>query len=1090
MSRETYSRNEYTVGWVCALPKEQTAAVAMLDLRHNLPHDMQKSKHDSNTYTLGCIGTHNVVVACLPMGGYGTVSAAIVVAHMTETFPAVRFGLMVGIGGGIPPIVRLGDVVVSIPGHGYPGVVQWDLGKVEDGTRFKRIGSLDKPPVFLRTALSTLQAEQDLEGSKMQTYLQDWQKKYPKSAPKYMRTDALQDILFEAEYSHVQSPDYKPKRLEDEPDPTEESCLHCDRKHAIERKLLGTKVHYGLIASGNSVIKDAAFRDSLNESYDGNILCVEMEAAGLMDNFPCIVIRGICDYADTHKNKAWQEYAAAISAAFAKELLGYVQLRDIVQQQPAKEIIVSHITEIKEDVAYIRSKRDKDEVFNWLAPFNYGSRHSEILRKRHPKTNQWFLEHDKFVQWTDDEGTTLYCPGIQGSGKTVLTSTIVCDLESKFQDRTDVVVAYIYCNYKLPVTIEGYLSSLLWQLIARQPSVPKTVKALYGMHKDKKTEATHQELTNVLKSMLADFSRAFFIVDALDECTKDGNCMWLLISTVLDLQKACQINIFATSRIVGEIKGALANSSIIEVTADSHDMEEYLRSQILLERDGLFDDEFREEVISKVIKAADGMFLLAELHMNSLRGLPTRGHIKQVTSNLITASDRLDSAYQRTLERIENQGDECSKLAYQALAWAVYAITPLHIRAMLQALAIQPGMRYFDASFQPSPKKLLSICAGLITCNDDGFVRLIHYTTQEYLTKVENKWYPNAQANLTRLCVNYLSFGDFDQGAILGTWDYDQRLLRHPFYQYAVAYWGTHARKSPSCDWKNIVSFLQKQAHVEAACLELMGSRRYSFREANKAYEYLMSGSDRKARETLEDTGLHLAAYFGLEEVVRILCDECSGFDVNSKGVDGQTPLSWAARNGEDAVVKQLLARGADVRIGDVLPPILVALDNRHESTVNLLWDAEKKDANSLAQYSPQLPEIVRFYLLPDFLPQFDPEEKTFLLIKEVCLSNNSGKIKNETKDIIKAILADDTIDPNMESILGQTPLLAAIEVAGSDLAIVEILLSSNRVNPNCGFTTPLELAIRKGREDILLRFEKLLSEAEGERAKDNGKRR
>jgi len=101
----------------------------------------------------------------------------------------------------------------------------------------------------------------------------------------------------------------------------------------------GMRVHYGLIASGNQVIKDAKFRDRLNESLGGNILCVEMEAAGLMNDFPCIVIRGICDYADSQKNKDWQEHAAAVAAACAKELLEYVQPSDVDGERPVKDIL-------------------------------------------------------------------------------------------------------------------------------------------------------------------------------------------------------------------------------------------------------------------------------------------------------------------------------------------------------------------------------------------------------------------------------------------------------------------------------------------------------------------------------------------------------------------------------------------------------------------------------------------------------------------------------------------------------------------------------------------------------------------------------
>src|SRR4029077_19999 len=98
-----HNHNDYTVGWVCALPKEQTAALAMLDERHG---DLPKPQNDDNMYTLGRIGKHNVVIACLPMGTVGNNKAATVAAHMVSTFPAIKFGLTVGIGGGVPPKVR------------------------------------------------------------------------------------------------------------------------------------------------------------------------------------------------------------------------------------------------------------------------------------------------------------------------------------------------------------------------------------------------------------------------------------------------------------------------------------------------------------------------------------------------------------------------------------------------------------------------------------------------------------------------------------------------------------------------------------------------------------------------------------------------------------------------------------------------------------------------------------------------------------------------------------------------------------------------------------------------------------------------
>lgn len=276
-----------------------------------------------NVNPLGSINEHNIVITCLPMGRYGTVPAATVAANMTSTFPAIRFGLMVGIGGGIPPNVRLGDVVVSVPQNRTPGVVQWDMGKTEQGGMFRRTGALNNPPTSLLTALALLESDRELGISEIPRYLEELGMKFPSLKEKYLKSD-LKDVLFEAKYSH---------------DSEASNCENCAKDRMIERAPRNFTVHYGIIASGNQVIKDAIFRDSLVKALGGNVLCIEMEAAGLMNNFPCIAIRGICDYADSHKNKAWQEHAAAMAAAFAKELLGYVMVDEVAAEKPAKDVL-------------------------------------------------------------------------------------------------------------------------------------------------------------------------------------------------------------------------------------------------------------------------------------------------------------------------------------------------------------------------------------------------------------------------------------------------------------------------------------------------------------------------------------------------------------------------------------------------------------------------------------------------------------------------------------------------------------------------------------------------------------------------------
>lgn len=315
MDQLQYTYEDYTIGWVCALPNEQAAALFMLDERHE---DLPNPSNDQNAYTLGNIGKHKVVIAGLPKGRYGNSSSATVATRMISTFPNIRVGLMVGIGGGIPQKTRLGDVVISCPTGSEPGVVQWDMGKAEYGGQFRRTGSLAPPPTALLTALGKFEADQITSRKKMFSYLDGLRRisNVPKS---FLKSDSLKDVLYESNYGHTQGDD----------------CSHCNEAMVVQREPRedDMMIHCGLIASGNQVIKDAILRDNLYRKFDSNVLCVEMEAAGLMNDFPCVVIRGICDYADSHKNKKWQDYAATVAAACAKAFLTVVPASEVDKLQ-------------------------------------------------------------------------------------------------------------------------------------------------------------------------------------------------------------------------------------------------------------------------------------------------------------------------------------------------------------------------------------------------------------------------------------------------------------------------------------------------------------------------------------------------------------------------------------------------------------------------------------------------------------------------------------------------------------------------------------------------------------------------------------
>ncbi|KAI9370912.1 hypothetical protein BJX61DRAFT_548656 [Aspergillus egyptiacus] len=296
----------YTVGIVCALPLEMLAVRALFDVTHADEDGIPTPGYDSNHYTLGEMGKHKVVAACLPDGEYGTNSAANVAANMKRTFTSVQFALLVGIGGGVPSPtndIRLGDVIVSKPTGTAPGVIKYDLGKIHDTGVFTQSGHLQAPPKLIMSALSNLRSDPHLSDSPLQEYLDE----VAACRREYRYPGIHLDKLFASDYSH---------------NPLRSSCDQCDnarlqaRAHRPENH---PRIHYGTIASGNCVIRDAHFRD--HWAAQSNILCFEMEAAGIMNTIPCLVIRGICDYADSHKNKVFQHYAAATAASYAKLFL-------------------------------------------------------------------------------------------------------------------------------------------------------------------------------------------------------------------------------------------------------------------------------------------------------------------------------------------------------------------------------------------------------------------------------------------------------------------------------------------------------------------------------------------------------------------------------------------------------------------------------------------------------------------------------------------------------------------------------------------------------------------------------------------------
>ena len=322
------TNSPYTVGFLCALDKELRAVRATFDERLNnldVPRHAPDS-HIDDSYICGKIGPHYVVATCLRSNSIGTNAASVAAGRMNEAFPNLSKRFLVGIAGGVPDSkhdIRLGDVVIATE------IVKYDTGKWIGAGQLKQTSYPYEPSKILHSALLKFNQSDDDHGCILDGHLSIMKDKQPKCRAMWTYPGEEQDVLFSHKYSHVQGPG-------------NDECELCDRSmiaHRTSRESLFPRVFSGLVASADQVMRDALSRDQLKENWS-EVLAFEMEAGGLKE-YDFIVVRGICDYADSHKNKKWQDYAAATAAACAKELLSLfpdprerVQMVDQNRTQP------------------------------------------------------------------------------------------------------------------------------------------------------------------------------------------------------------------------------------------------------------------------------------------------------------------------------------------------------------------------------------------------------------------------------------------------------------------------------------------------------------------------------------------------------------------------------------------------------------------------------------------------------------------------------------------------------------------------------------------------------------------------------------
>uniref|UniRef100_A0A093V7H5 Vegetative incompatibility protein HET-E-1 n=1 Tax=Talaromyces marneffei PM1 TaxID=1077442 RepID=A0A093V7H5_TALMA len=744
------------------------AAKVMLEEIHGR---LPQPRTDHNAYTLGKIHGHNVVIACLPSGIYGTTSATIVLTQMLPTFPSLRFGLLVGIGGGVPgkADVRLGDVVISKPTASGSGVVQYDYGKTVQDRCFQRTGFLNKPPQILLTAIS--QMESDRYGAQVSEPDNDW--------------------LFPATYLHQGNP---------------QDCSACDLNqlsHRQPRTMSGPYLHLGLIASGNQLLKDAQTRDQIAKELD--VLCFEMEAAGLMDLLPCLVIRGICDYCDSHKCNEWQGYAALTAAVYTKSLLSVVPAV-VPKGELEKSISVIDIENLQNaDISLgVGFTPDEHECLRSLFVTNPADDKNALKRKKGHRadgTCEWILETEELTDWlegskNDDRNGSniLWLHGTPGSGKSTMVITMTDELPKQPAFNSgNKVLAYFFCdsseeNQRTAISI---LRGLLYQLIHQRPRLIKYLLAKYLDRKDT-LFTSFDALWTVLLEMGAESScEIYCMIDALDECEPDSQQTLLrqINQSFARRGAGCSFSdgpyILITSRPYPEISENLSHfrcKDLRSYSAVKGDIKTMIDEKVHdLSKRKNYPKRVSEEVSRILEERAEGTFLWVGIACGELDRPQVQA--RNAVQTLQKMPRGLYALYDQLLKTALADGDDDdNKATMQMLKYIVCVRRPLTVPELASLCQLYPEED--EISRHQFTRDMIGSCQLMILIQN-GRVQLLHKSVKDFLVKEQEKVDDiKSHMELADQCISHIlhclepSSAENENDA---------------FYKYAVEYWLQHA---------------------------------------------------------------------------------------------------------------------------------------------------------------------------------------------------------------------------------------------------------------------------------------------------------
>ncbi|PNP40510.1 hypothetical protein TGAMA5MH_07507 [Trichoderma gamsii] len=755
--------NKYTVGWICAISTERTAATAFLDEKfdareYNLPDD------DNNDYTLGRIGEHYVAITALPE--YGTDTAAAVAKDMMRSFPTIKIRLMVGIGGGAPTAkhdIRLGDIVVSVPYNGKSGVLQYDFGKTMQNQEFQMTRVLNQPPQNLLSAVHGLRTDYETQGHLLEEEIESILQRLPRLRETYQRPNQNSDRLYKSDAIHPRQDDGSCSIACGDA----ASSIVPRTKRPADKNIT---IHYGLVASANQVMKDATTRDKL--ALENEVLCFEMEAAGLMNDFSCLVIRGICDYSDSHKNKNWQGYAALAAAAYAKDLLN--RLRPIYLEPPR---IIPDVLESEHYVEEYRPLRtNQPGMLKSLSFEQMGARHLTI-RNAHAKTCKWLLDNQAYLDWLDPSKLDLHhgflwIKGKAGIGKSTLMKFALTNAQKKMKDKKIISFYFNARGGDMEKCTIGMYRSLLLQLFEELPKLQSVLKS-FPLAATREDYAWNiQELKSLFEEAIRNIKGDELVcfIDALDECDEDEiRDMISFFQNVGEITTSNDIKFLVcfSSRHYPHISKKNAQSLLLEgQEGHNQDISNYLHSELKIGKSKLAED-----IRTKVQGKSAGIFMWVILVVEILNKEYDGGRIHKLRQRLDDIPDDLHQLFRDILTRDNYHRDEL----LLCIQWLLFSRQPLKPEELYFAVLSCPGPESVDrwnvdeVSIDDIKKFILSTSKGLaeVTSSKSPTVQFIHESVKDFLLKEKGlkdicndfgeQFTRKSQMRLQQLCVDYLN---------------------------------------------------------------------------------------------------------------------------------------------------------------------------------------------------------------------------------------------------------------------------------------------------------------------------------------------